>query len=568
MRRLSILPLALILFTANACTSEGSLQERLDKANESLQLHAGDAFRRAIALGHYRHVYAKATDAEMKRDAGFGVGMIGFIDLIHAASQLANETTTTTEDDAEGAAALPSAADLLPIVSELVDSLLDDGIVQPWQAVIQADDFSFKFAEDSFVIPAFSEDGTDIDLSGEWDLTEIRIVYGLVQTVIASYRYVKLYDLVLETVVDAALTDATVPDLPENPADFPFWILEVSDALGFAAPPWLDPNFGLMSDKTELVDIRNRLSDGVNRILEGLEYLRDEDDDQTDDVFPKNAFLKQVLVRLAGVDPDDIVVVAIDPLVPLVNIIELVTVARDSLDQDDAVLLPPDWVWELVETGVSVGAPNYSGPVTPVGLRIPAVNLSRLFTHPIEDLKDSSSGLLPYYCDADEVDELPCSREGEFVTQSEQEPYAGEVEDGNFDDTGIDCATRGRCFADANYDGDDDGFDFSIYVGDGEWQEDIALRAGDPALEDAEAAALLPPLAHRTPTGGVELPNGIVDPVYTFFVNSSFNDFLVPIVATGENEYAVDTAGAYGNPDLMRLLSAIIWIVESVDDED
>lgn len=562
---------ALLLLLAGACDNR-TPEQKLAEANMLLSQKAGDAFARSRAWGLYKDVYASAEQgSQLKLDAGFGVGMAAFIDLIHAASRLANPVSTPVQTAQTKTAPLPAAKDLLPLISTLVDVVLDQGIIQPWQAVVNSNDYSFTFEPSSFVIPAFSSDGTDINLSGTWDLTEIRIVYGLLQNGIAAYRYIELYSGLLETAIDAALTDATLPDLPDNPGAFPAWIMDLSTALGYSVPPWVNPDFGVMRDTAPLLDLRQRASDGFNQIVAGLEYLNAESNDKND-VFPRSEFVKQLLIRIGGLDETDAVVTVVNGVFPATNIQELFMLLRDSLDNDNDVFLPPAWFWDLIE-GLELIAPDYPGPVDPVGLRIPAINLSRLFTHPIVDLKDRENGLLPYYCLDDEVGLLDCTLKGEFVAASEQEPYNdadadGIIESGEFSDIGVDG------FVDANYDGMDDGLDLSTYAGDGLWQQPLALNPGDAALDpddDDPLVSLVPALAHYTPQGAVELPNGIVDPVYIFFGNPSFNQFLLPISNATDGSYQLNLDVDYSNRDLMRFISSIIWIIESLpqqEDED
>ncbi|RMF18926.1 MAG: hypothetical protein D6761_01430 [Candidatus Dadabacteria bacterium] len=553
--------------------NEVSTTRKLEQAEQLLRTRVGDAFARAEALGLYRDVYAATTSGSTEHvRAAFGIGMIGVADLLHSAARLVSDSTdTTTETEPDSSAPpLPPGEDLVPILSTLVDVVLDEGIIQPWREVITQDDFSFTFDEGSFVLPGIVTDTTPVDLSGEWDLTEIRLIYGLLQEAVTAVKFVAAYDGVVATVVDAALTDATIPDLPDSPAQIPAWILDASDALGFDTPPWLDAEFGvLLADSTALAALRARASDGLAAIENGLDYLANEDDEQDDDVFPQGKFIRQILVRVAGVPDNDIVVLAIDPLLSTSRLQELARLARQSLDNDATVFLAPDWVWtDLLETALSTAVGDYPGPKRPDGLRIPAINLSTLFTAPVTDLKDRDTGLLPFYCIESEVGTVAgCDRAGAFVTRSEQEPWTDAngndaVDDGEFEDTGVDG------LPDANGDlvADSSG---RPGVGNGKWDEPVALRSGDPfvALEklDSTAVASLPPLAQQHPLGSTEPANGIVDPVYLFMPNPNLNGLLQPVTSTAPGEYAVATTGVYSNPDLNRLLSSLIWIIDSAN---
>src|SRR5690606_14309050 len=115
------------------------------------------------------------------------------------------------DESAEGEdTALPPAEDLAPVIDTLLHELLGTGIVEPWRAVVAADDFSFTFGPD----PADSSapglvlnlaGGTTLDLNGEWDLAEIRLIYGVLQSALAVVELAYAWDGVVETALSVAL---------------------------------------------------------------------------------------------------------------------------------------------------------------------------------------------------------------------------------------------------------------------------------------------------------------------------------------------------------------------------
>lgn len=590
MRRLAAI-VALTLVWAG-CSEERDYAADARRANEILSTQGGDAWRRAEALFLYRQSEGKTGDPELEHDIDFGIGMITLLDAVQGvllfvdqASQTEAEPNLGGDDPAElqeETVPLPPPERLAELVDDLLHGLLDDGVVAHWAELVPLEDYEFTFVEGGLQFPPFpsatsqaepGEEPVSIDLSGTWDLTEIRIIYGVLQAALAGLEYVYAYDGVVETVLSAALTEATLPALPSSPVDFPLWLNRVVETLGLEPAPWLDPEFGVLSGGTDaLVPVRARLQDGLDAIAAGFAYLDQETDDD-DDVFPRSAFVSTIITRLAGDALGDAVslISAVDGLLPVFELRGFTAALAASL-RDETPFVPSQFFWNFLATGIGLLLPDYDGPLDPLGLRIPGFQLAALFTDPILRLTEATTGLFPYSCMLTDVEAnlYGCKQVGVWAAVSEQEPFTDSNGDGvatgsEFDSVTQDTGVDGQ--VDANRDGVADAPAATTRpgAGDGIWQEPIALRA------DEGGEALLPPLMHASPlaTGGVDAPNGIVDPIYLFFPNPSFNGFFVPL--TGEvdnNEYAADVSATYGNGDLNRLIAAITWIVQSIDEEE
>lgn len=543
MRRFTWMLIAAIGFAG--CSKEADLAGKLDEAETLLRHQGGSAWHRGIALGLYRDVLEGTPNEGQRLRAQFGVGMIGVLDLIQAVPRLVDGLASGGSAEGEDTA-LPPAKDLAPVIDTLLHELLETGIVEPWRAVIAADDFSFTFGPDPADAAAPGlvlnlAGGTTLDLNGEWDLTEIRLIYGVIQGALAVVELAYAWNGVVETALSVTLGEGEIPPLPASPAEIPGWVVDAVEARGVAIP-WLDPEFGVLADPAALTSTRARLSEGLGALVEGLNYLRAEEDSQRDDLLEAATFAEDLL-GLVGVDLGALAVAA--NILSVDKIADLLSRLKDSLDDSSATFVPPPFIVDLLgligEGGIALTA--YNGPKDPVGLRIPGLRLHKLFDDPILDLKAPSAGLLPAFDPA-----------GRFIVDSEQEPCASGslLACSAFSDEGVDG------LVDADLDGiPDDPGGGRPGVGNGIWNDPLSLRAGDT----------LPPLLHTAPDGTTEPSNGIVDPVYLFFANADFNGFLAPLTdAIGAEAVSVAT-GVYTNPDLMRLLSAVVWIVEVAGDE-
>lgn len=534
---------ALGLLLGTGCTRE-TLDEKLDRADSWLRHRGGEAHYRAAAIGLYREVLdAEPTSAQRVR-AQFGVGMIGVADLLQAVpllvDSLAADPDAPAEDDGS---ALPPAADLVPVILQLLQSLLDDGIVRPWTDVLTtAPDFSFQFGPDpadpearGLVLPALFEGGNPLNLNGVWDRVEIGLIRGLLQTVLALVDGVAAYDGVLLLAFELALGEGEVPEVPPHPADWPDWVVDALTARGVSPLPWLRDDFGRLSDLAAWAGVRTRASDGLNGLAAAFASLVG-DTRPADVLLSRDRFI-QDLLALAGVD-GGIIGNAVAGVLPATTLSLIVDDLALSLDEADAVFVPGPGLVNLIDLLSLL----YPGPNDPVGLRWPGLNPSVLFDDPATDLKL----VLPVF-DAD----------GRFAVASEQEPCF----DGSvllcleFDDVGVDGA------ADTSGDGQaDDPNAAPVGAGNGVWDEPIALRDGDTG----------PPLVHVNPQGVTEPANGIVDPLYLFFDDASFGGVLRLLEVDpdgGGNSYRPATDATYANPDLMRLLSSILWLAEAAGSE-
>lgn len=526
MKRL-FLALGLTALVASGCTSEPSNTDKLEQADEYLSEHGGEPAYRAVAYDLYKEVLEGPDDQSQAVRAHFGVGMIGFLDLAQGLPRL----LTTDEESEDSSGGMPPADALAGTIDALVHEVVDRGIVQHFEVVRQQPDFAFTFKTLSF--PPTDPTQKPIVLSGEWDLTEINAIYGLLQTVVGTVELVYAYDKVPETVLTAALSGAELPEMPTNPSELPAWVTEVAKLVGLDPLPWLDPAFGKLSDKALLAPIRERFALGFGALETAMQYLQDESDSQSDDVFPKDKFLESILKKL--LPGDDLIAGVVGGVIGSDEIEQLTGALRSSVE-DETVFILPDFLWDLLDTLIS------KKPNDPIELHMPGVKLSSFFTNPITDLKDREAGLLPYYDD-----------KGLFVLESEQEPWVDDngnelVDDGEWEDVGVDG------FIDLDLDGEAD-FAGRPGKGDGKFNDELGLND----------ATTLQGLRHKSPLGAVDLDNGIVDPAYLFFGDATFGGALMPITTGTETTYKADTTKPYTNADLMRLTSSLIWIIGDLD---
>lgn len=515
--------LGLTLLAASGCTTEPSNADKLDLADQYLSEHGGEPTYRAVAYDLYKEVLEGPDDKSQAVRAHFGVGMIGFLDLVQGLPRMLE----TDEDSEESSGGMPPADALAGTINSVVHEVVDKGIVQHFEVVRQEADFSFTFETLSF--PPTDPTKKPIVLSGEWDLTEINAIYGILQAVVGTVELLYAYDKVPETVLTAALSGVEIPEMPSNPADLPAWITKVAKLVGLDPLPWLDPAFGKLGDKALLVPIRERFVLGFGALEASMRYLQDESDKQTDDVFPNDEFLESILNKL--MPGDDLIAGVLGGIITPVELEELAGALRASVD-DGEVFILPDFLWDLLDTLLS------DKPNDPIELRMPGLKLSSFFTNPIVDLKDRETGLLPYYDD-----------KGLFVLETEQEPWSDDngnelVDDGEFDDTGVDG------FVDLDLDGL---ADFAGRPGKGNAVFDYELGFNDPGLR------------HESPLGVLDDANGIIDPAYLFFGDATFGGALTPITTGTETTYMADDTKPYTNADLMRLTSSLVWILGDLD---
>lgn len=516
--------LGLTLLTAAGCTTELSNADKLALADQYLSEHGGESTYRAVAYDLYKEVLEGPDDKSQAVRAHFGVGMIGFLDLVQGLPRLLE----TDEESEAASGGMPPADALAGTINSVVHEVVDKGIVRHFEVVRQETDFAFTFKTLAF--PPTDPTLKPIVLSGEWDLTEINAIYGILQAVVGTVELLYAYDKVPETVLTAALSGAEIPEMPSNPADLPAWITEVAKLVGLDPLPWLDPAFGKLADKALLVPIRERFVLGFGALSTAMTYLQDESDKQTDDVFPNDEFLEALLKKL--MPGDDLVAGVIGGIITPVELEELFGALHASVKESNAVFILPDFVWDLLDTVIS------KKPNDPIELRMPGVKLSSFFTDPIADIKDRKKGLLPYYDD-----------KGMFVLETEQEAWSDDngnelVDDDEFDDTGVDG------FVDLDLDGL---ADFAGRPGKGNGIFDYELGFNDPGLR------------HESPLGVLDDANGIIDPAYLFFPDATFGGAFTPITTGTDTTYAADTSKPYTNADLMRLTSSLVWILGDLD---
>jgi hypothetical protein len=542
-----ILSLSVAAALAAGCAAEKSNQEKVDLADEYLSEHGGEPGYRAAAYDMYQEVLDDGPDDKAQAvRAHFGVGMIGFLDLVQGVPKLLEKPAGGEESSSE----MPPAAALAKTIDALVHEVIDRGIVQHFDVVRREKDFHFTFK--ALVFPVTDAATTPIDLSGEWDQGEIGAIYGLLNVVVGAEELAWSYNQVPETVLKVALTDAEIPAMPSNPGELPKWVSDAAKAVGFAKLPWLEKDFGtLTADKAKLAAIRTRFDGGTQALADAFTYTADESDPQDDDVFPKNKYINTLVKKLLNSDDQDLnttldLAAGILPPQELANLVQLV---NDSIHNDDKPLVLPKLITDIIDL-VDSNDPKILEPVT---MRLPAFNLSSLFTHPITDLKDTAAGLFPYFD----------PKTGEFVLETEQEPYDDANGDdliaaGEYKDIGVDG------FWDRNYDGiPDTGSPTHPGAGNSQWNDPLGLN------DETKAKPTNPPLGHKSPTGRMEPANDVVDQVYLFFGDASFGGFLVPTTTAtdpGVEAYSVDTSGKkYENQDLMRLSSTIFWFAATQD---
>lgn len=520
MKRILFL-LGLAALVAAGCTTEPSNADKLDLADEYLSEHGGEPAYRAVAYDLYKEVLEGPDDKSQAVRAHFGVGMIGFLDLVQGLPRLLE----TDENSEESSGDMPPADALAGTIDALVHEVVDRGIVRHFEVVRQEPDFSFTFKTLSF--PPTDPTKKPIVLSGEWDLTEINAIYGVLQAVVGTVELLYAYDKVPETVLTAALSGAELPEMPTNPSELPDWVTEVAKLVGLDPLPWLDPAFGRLTDKALLVPIRERFVLGFGALETAMQYLQDERDRQSDDVFPNDDFLDALLTKL-NPGEESLIVGIIGGIITPAKIEELAVALRASTEENDTAFIIPDFVWELLEPLLDNDLND------PIELRVPGIKLSSFFTNPIVDIKDRERGLLPYFDAA-----------GKFLLESEQEPWNDAngnelVDDGEFDDVGVD----------GILDTDEDGVaDVAGRPGKGNTVFDFELGFNDPGLR------------HESPLGVLEKSNGIIDPAYLFFGDASFGGALVPVTTGTTTTYEADDSKPYTNADLMRLVSSLVWIL-------
>lgn len=497
---MALLAAALLLW---GCAEQPTTQEKLDRANAYLSEYGGEAHYRAAALDLYRQVLPEAVEAgnhSQQVEAHFGIGMIGFLDLAQAVPELVASVGEDEDAPEEEGSDLPPADQLAEIIETLLHQVLGVGIVDHFAHVKDEEEFSFYF--ESLVFAAVDEDEEPLDLSGTWDLTEVRLLYGTFQILLAAADYVFAYDEVVETILEGVLSGADLPEVPTSVGEFPVWIVDAAEAMGLTPLPWLQDDFGVLPAGTDLAPIRARLSDGLEAMADGFAYLQTVEEVEGERRrFSQRNFVGSLISLVVDL-PSAIARFVSSQITPAV-LEEMFADLQASVDVETHAFVTPPFVWRLANLAGPLLFANYDELVdiccdgetlNPAGLSVPALNLSRLFTHPIEDIKDPMTGLLPWFDD-----------EGLFALESES-PAEGEHE---YDDL-----TR-----------------------DQEWPS----PCGDPDPE-----------------------NGIVDPVYLFFCNADLNGLLVPTVED-DGAYVADMDTPYGNADLMRLVSHVIWIVESVN---
>lgn len=525
--------LATLLLTA--CTPEPSVSDKLAEADRYFQEHGGEPGYRAAAYDLYREALeAPGTKQEHLR-AHFGLGMIGLFDLVQGLPRLL-VTDPAKEDEPSD---MPPADALARTVDTLVHVAIDKGIVEHLAVVAAEKDFSFNFIH--LVFPATDATQKSIDLSGEWDLAEIRIVYGAAQLVVAIEELGYSYDGLFEAVMKAALSGEPLPEIPSNPRDIPAWLVDAAKASGLEPLPWLDPAFGVLGKNDRIATVKDRLDKGFGAMADAMIYLQAEKDDQKNDVFPKSSFAKTVITKL--IQSDDITLSVVGTVLAADLLQDLFARLRDSVIDPAKPFIIPQELLDYIETLLE-GA--YDGPSNLVELRVPALRVVKFFDNPIADLKAAKGGLLPAFDAA-----------GEFVVESEQEPWIDEnenglAEDGEYKDTGVDG------FVDNNDDGVPENTG-RLGAGNNKFDQPLAFT---PYGSTVTGTTL--PLKHKSPAGKIDAPNGIVDPVYLFFGDASFHGLFVPIVQNVDTElYEADLDAGYTNGDLMRLTSSLVWLIQT-----
>jgi hypothetical protein len=518
-------PLAIVLaslWLVSACVTQQTPIQKLELAEQYLSKHGGDASYRAVAYDLFKDVLVESQSDNEKVRAHFGVGMIGTLDLLQAIPPLLVAEDGEDETAAEEST-LPPADKLAATLRILVREVISKGIAEHFKIVSAEDAFQFRFEKLVLPFPGAKDDL--LDLSGDWDLTEIRLIYALTEFLATTVEYVYAYDGLVETVLRAALSGADLPPMPESPADFPAWFVEAAQATGLDPLPWLDPAFGILAEPDAMPLLQARMVDSMGAIVGSMTHLLGEETTNQDShIFTKNNFPGKAISLFVPEASQYIFI--LNALFGPERIRELFIEVQRSLAEPEDVFAAPDFVWQLL--GAALDLIKFEGPSDPVSLRVPAVNLSAFFTHPIQDLKDRNNGLLPHY-----------DAEGFFTVHSEQEP--GNADD--FTDIGIDG------FIHAATEPTRPG------AGDDTWNDRLGLRGSDT----------LPPISHFTPFDRIDDPNGIVDPVYLFFGDASFNGWFYPITNSETGPaYKANKDVTYGNPDLMRLLSSIVWIFDGL----
>jgi hypothetical protein len=277
-------------------------------------------------------------------------------------------------------------------------------------------------------------------------------------------------------------------------------------------------------------------------VVDGLTYLKAEKGTQAARVASKDKYLNDLVGKLTT--PSAI----LKGVLALINPDILLAVFKPlqaSISDSTKPFVVPQAVWGMLES--ASGIIGYTGPITAVSLRVPAISPAQFFANPIADIK---TGLLPHF-----------ETDGRFTVESEQEKWTDTNKDkkaqaGEFEDTGVDG------FVDLNNDGVAD-FAGRPGAGDGIFNDYLGLT--NPGAV-APAIPTLPDLKHKTPFGTIDAGNGIVDPIYLFFGNASMNGMLIPVKPTGnvDTPYAADTTKTYTNAELAGLVSSIVWMINGL----
>jgi hypothetical protein len=544
LRQLTCLMLFSLLLGSglSGCAKSESVEIKLDRADALLSKEGGNPTNRGLARDLYWEALLDAKETPHLRRAHFGLGMTYFLDIVHTALPPPSKNPQPADENPPPAVE-PSpeeAEETMRLARRLLHELLDGAVSRHFAKVIDADEFTFVFENLQFEVEAEGGKTRIIDLSGAWDLTEIRLIYGLFQTIVGTLDAIFLYEKLPRVIGQLVLHPATLPAFPAELHTLPEWTADLLEGRGLSPLPWNDPHFGQLvpGGAMALLALRDeRILDGLAAMENGLIYLRTQGRQVPERTFSASNYLSSMVKIFSDSVPIQMAV----GLIPLGEVEDTFAALQASIGSTQTAFIAPPFVWSLLDTGLATLP--YFGPTDPVCLGIPGLRLGRLFERPLA-LTTGEQGIFPH-----------TREDGRFFSLSEQERWTdlngnGQVDPGEFLDEGVDGIPE-------------DGASARPGAANNDWDEPIALRGDDACAGEDIDISRLPALAQRNPfTTKIDPPNGIVDPVYLFFPNPSFNGLLTPLAE--ENGTLSAGSADLSNGQLMRLFSSLLWIVSAL----
>jgi hypothetical protein len=529
----------LLLITLGGCYSEDDLtaRELLAKADGLLE-NGGltDSEPRSYAMDYYWQAYEKdPSDPLVDSHVNLGLGLIKTFNLIESFVALLDVLfPADVAEDSESAINF-SPEDLYRIIEAInIGAIREIGGHYAHVAINYPD--TVLFLNDT----ALNLDGLiSLDLSGELDAGEIRLLGGLFQTLAGVLDLLFAYEGLPETLFSMLLNEEFDLGYAGDPARF------FNQAPEAFPNPLLDTYFGTALEGGLLVtEAGERLALAIGLWHECFVGLAAEEDDQSNDILPNDDLVGKLLTMF-GMDTSDptISLLAGQSAMIIDLMIDLFGGLRASIVGDR--VFDPNPLLGLVLSLVGGGAE----------IVLPGLDLNAFFSDPVLDIKDLSPS---FY-----LEQSGDYSAGDLILETEQEDFVDENEDGTyndgeeFTDSGVDG------FVDADLDGVADlTWPTEYTTVDPNWPDDRLGRndgrfTDKPGYRDHESNILrLPPLGHFNPVIEENDPaNGVVDHVYFFWLEPSFGGLLVESVQVG-NVISI-TEGTLRNGTLNGLISAL-----------